>query len=278
MPNAPASTAAWTLERFLLELAERAYLADQTGTTAAVPTNDHDKDRLKRCFNLAYRSYCSSRPWTFLFQTVTLTMDPTGASAQCVDGDPSRYALPGGVLGPPANNWQYEDASSPYTEIVSADRGTSARRRQLMSGSSGVPTHAGHELEPSGQGPPASPTRWVATFTPAPSVAYVVSARFRVPVVDLSANSDVTIAGPDHDTAIFRAALYEWAKADMRLRPMLDVYKADADEARNAAVALDARNKPKRHGSPARTDSGFVPPVHEQGVIVTQYNGTTIPT
>lgn len=270
MLEAPATDNAWTFERHLLELAERAYLADQAGTKAAVPTNDSDKDRLKRTFNLAYRSYCARNPrWSFLMQTVELTLDPTGLRADCVDGDAGTYTLPGGVLGPPAGNWKYNDTRSPYLEIVSVDSGTIRRSRQVLGDSTGAPKYAGHDREPNG--------RWVLTLSPKPDAAYVIVGRFRVPAVDLSADSDVTIAGPDHDIAIHRAAVYEWAKADMRLRPNIEMYRADAEAAFADAVRLDGATKPRRFGVLKDTTSvegsgNF----RDQGAIVTQYNGTPI--
>lgn len=278
MPEAPVTSPAWTFAQHLLELAERAYLADQTGTKAAVPTNDADKDRLKRCFNLAYRSYCARNPgWTFMFQTVRVNFDPTGASESCFEGSASRYRLPDGVAGPPVGNWTYVDTSSPYQEIVCIDPNSLRRLRQTAGSAVGAPQYGAMTQEASGRPLPALPKCWVLTVTPAPGAVYSVEGRFRVPVVDLSADSDVTIAGPDHDIAIHRAALYEWSKSDMRLRPMLDVYKAEADEAFLEARKLDDAKRPRRLGV-LRNTTSVVPTrsVREEGAIVTKFNGNPI--
>ena len=272
-----------TAAELLLEIAERAHLADHTNpddendNRARLPEDPHDLDVLWRALRTGYGLFLRSNPnWQFVRRVVSLTFDLDGTGPANVAGDPARYRLPEYVSGPPEDAWTYGDDNS---DVLCIQPVSDAELRALQAASvqTGTPAFVSHRPFTPDDAGVAGRTAWEAVFYPAPGIAHTLSATFRIQAGHLVDLADRHVAGPDHDETIICAAVFHLARNDKI--PGLDRDTAEADWLKALADSrtLEAAKAPPTVGPLRKTGQPAAESRYRGRGHTFSYNGTPIP-
>lgn len=247
-------TLAMTFQDMMIRVAEFIGVADYSGGAAAIPTDAHDLDLVKRVCNDGWRRFCNAQArWNWMEPLTTVTFDPTGLGAQCsAPPDPSRYFLSDGFMGQVIGFWTY-DSTGPRVGIKTTDEN---HIRQLYAASGGVtgnPWLAATRVLASSVG--AYANRWELMLYPTPATVYTISGRIRVYPNKLVNNTDRHNAGIQFDEAVLAGMMAEAeiqrgdGKPGIRGNAYTDII--------SRAIGMDRANAPKRLGYNADGSDGY---------------------
>lgn len=242
----------------MLDLAVRvnqaSFGADGT-SEAALPTDAETLRRLESCVREALSLFLrSDKNWSFMFETVSITFDPSGQSEFCVGGDAGIYLLPAFVTSGPVGNWRYADSRTRLSEITTRSWQEVMRYRNRYI-NRGLPRYSGFKaLEPAEQAG-LSRSGMKVNFWPIPAQAYTIEAEFRVSVPKVIDLADRHPCGADHDDTILKWAEEVWREMDETDSELYLRVKAARLAALEQSQALDSTKRTRRHG-PKRLLSG----------------------
>ena len=233
-----------TFEELQIMLGERIGLLDHSGSTAAIPSDQALQDKLKRFVNNGYHTFVRSNPkWRFMRPQVELTLDPNGTGPYNIDGDAGLYLLPLGITGPPAQPFAYGTSEAWYEAIKVVPWDALLRMKVANPSFTGTPYMCAFAAHDPGEGDVGhGRRRWKVQFYPKPSTAYVVTAPFRLNLVDLLEPNDRHVAGSEHDMAILKAALWEWHVYDDEAGDAAAKAERDWTAELARSIALDAQH------------------------------------
>lgn len=251
-----------TFQSLCIRVAEYLGVADYSGGAAALPTDAHDLDLVKRLVNDGYRRFIGEMNWTFLLVPLTLTFG-TGE----VSTDASRYYLPDDFGGSLLDPFTY-DANGPGVTIVET---TPEQIRYLQAGqgdSTGDPAY--YAVRAINTTDTATGQRWEAVFWPTPSGTQTVTARYRRWPAAFTSNTDRSVAGFQHDRTVMAAAM---AEAESQKNDTIGIKEQSYTAALAASKRLDASSAPASLGyyGDNRGKGGGL-----RRFEVTQYNGVTL--
>ena len=290
----------YTFDEHLLALAEAVGLArsiddngnplgDDATVASRLPADPTDLDMLRRAWNEGYAAFCSGadplaragrKPyvnWTFLNQTVTITLAPGGDGPQNIRGDSSRYRLPAGISSGPKHAWTLEVPGVLGTRIV---EDTSSQRvmtylasLSATASSSGYPFMAACRPIPAPEGEQEGGA-WEVVVAPMPNFASTMSAQFRLVARRLRNGTDRHICGAQHDPALRAFAVMEWFRRDVDKPEKFQRVLADAAAKLDASVEMDKQMAPRVSGMIHDPGVGAIPVTRSQararsGTIVT---------
>lgn len=241
-------------------------------TAAAIPTDTHDLDLVKRLVNDGYRRFTNAYPkWNWLNPLTTVTFDPTGLGSQCVNSEAFRYYLPDGWFGQTTGFWTY-GTDGPRQRIETTDEN---RIRELYAASGGSTTGdpflVAHRPLAAAAGSFAK--RWEAIFFPIPSSVLTVTTRARLYPDKLTNGTDVTIAGFQHDEAVLLAAL---AAAELQRGDKTSIYEQQYAEALKRSIAIDLQTGNRRLGYNGDNSDSPIQRLRHPYTGVDSYNGVAI--
>lgn len=232
-----------TLADLLIALGERHgtsdYVPNQADNRIIVPQDPATRDRLTRAINAGRREVYSRMPDARCFQPrFTITMDPTGAGAQCVDGDASKYRLPYSVHGLAGGQWNWSmPGTSGFGGDVLQRHPTDLERLHYTAQSGGLNTHPQcMAFLRQALSNPAEPGRryaYVLWVFPAPDQAYVLRGQARVMYEPMTALTDLEPMGQQHaetilafasrDYKVGRCEPDEWATITQRCEQAIEI-------------------------------------------------------
>lgn len=207
----------------------------------ALPAEPSRLAAIRDAVDTAYARFIAANPqWTWLEQTLTVTMDPTGTTA--LNGDSARYLLPVGVASRPQRSWlvtlpsgtwvgECLDTSPSRVLSVQADR----------SEETGPPIVAA--CRPT-QDATTGATRWEVLVAPRPDQAYPMTADFRIYPVSMAELTDRHAAGAAHDQTIKDMACLAMVQGDASMASQVDRWQQTADRSLAQSLALDAEMQP----------------------------------
>lgn len=205
----PLIDTGWSFGRLILEVAEDAGLADQSGPVPAIPTDPATLDLVKRAVNKGYKEFLRLDPmWSFRRRAFTLTTSSDGTGPENVGNDAGVMRLPRWLTRAPDMDFRFIDENAPYgtlTPCTYAD----IRLRQQSTPMTGVPEMvAVHPLDQAdAHTGPGSGGGWAAYFWPTPDSAYQLESGGFVLPYDLVELEERHIAGAEHDETIKAFAL-----------------------------------------------------------------------
>jgi len=205
-----------TLADLLIALGERHGVTDYTPNQAdnriIVPQDPATRDRLTRAINAGRREVYSRMPEARCFQPrFHITMDPTGAAANCVGGDAAKYILPYSVQGLAGGQWNW---SMPGTGGFGGDmvqrHPTDLERLHYTASTNGLKTYPQcMAFLREALNNPAEPGRrfvYVLWVFPTPDQAYELRGQARVMYEPLTALTDLEPMGQQHAETILAFA------------------------------------------------------------------------
>ncbi|MDX2147577.1 MAG: hypothetical protein SFZ23_08655 [Planctomycetota bacterium] len=265
-----------TLSSLMLQLAVRAGEAVQTSdtdTTAKLPDDAYVQQRLREavnsgwlelvvpCIDPSQDSTIAGHEWSWLRTDVTITTDPTGQAANCVNGAADRYWLPRYVRDHARTDWVFEDqldrrCANVHHEIVD--------RKSRLHEMTGWPELAG--IRQVG-------TRYQVQFWPKPSAIYHLRAEFSATPVPLQ-DDDRHIAGQQFDGLVFAAAWLAWCREtnDERALAATQLYR----EQLVARVKADRRQGHAIRGMAWSQDRCTPAGERTRPLSTIRYNGTPV--
>ncbi len=247
----PLIDTGWTFGRLILEVAEDAGLADQTGAVAAIPSDAATLDRVKRAVNKGYQEFIRHDPqWSFRARAFVITTNSSGASHDSVNGQTGVIRLPRWLQRAPDVPFYFVDENSVYSQLVPFTY-AHVRSQQQRYPDEGVPSmYAVHPLEsPDGMVGPGSGVAWALYLWPTPDAAYQIESQGFVYPYEMVELEERHIAGAEHDQTIKAFALKQLYSG-----PHEDpAKKRDCAEAAKEQLALSlAADMPQRVGIKGR--------------------------
>ena len=184
-----------TFEDMILRVAEYLGVASYADTTAAIPTDTHDLDMCKRLVNDGYAQFLNEREWTFLSGEATVTPDGTNYI----------FDLPDDFQGELEGGFTYS-TTGPIAGMKEVDEEIIRTLRQGRS-VSGEPSLFAIQPKPTIDAT-TDTARWQVVFWPTPTdTTDTLTAKYRRVPNALSALTDRSIAGPQHDQTVKQAAI-----------------------------------------------------------------------
>lgn len=237
----------WSFGRLILEVAEDAGLADQTGSVAAIPTDAHQLDLIKRAVNKGYQEFIRMDPqWSFRNRSFTITTSASGTAPDAIGGDAGIIRLPRWLARAPETPFEFVDENSVYERVepVSYARVRGQQQRFPQSG----PPEMGCARPIDGDGRAVgqrSGTVWALYLWPTPDAAYTLESSGHVFPYDMVELEERHIAGAEHDETIKAFALKH-----LHGGPHEDAAKKQAcrDEADRQFLISKAADVPARVG------------------------------
>lgn len=257
-----------TFEDYIIRVAEYLGTASYGSTgllAAAIPTDVHDLDLVKRLCNDGWRKFVNANPiWNWINPIISLTLDPDGTTNRTVPLDSgisaeeqipraARYFLPDGFYGQLVTNFTYPPAG-PRIEI---EQTTEEHIRQLFAGAAtttGDPYLSA--VRPlADQGVPVEfRARWECIVFPTPDSTHTLTARARIypnRLIDLKSRHN---AGLQNDEAVLASML---ATAELQRENAPGAQAAAFGTALANAIAMDQKTAPRSLGYNAdRSDEG----------------------
>ena len=242
---APRPDTSLTLNDIILRVAEAAGCAGSDSTTgkATVPTVAHDYDKCLRAVNdgieMIYRAWTE---WSFLDQSLQITMSTDGTGPFNVDSDPGRYRMPWYITTPPKE-----------PQIVARGSGNSTYICPVVNRQKVVLARAQGDTN---GGPPsiacidqiAGPERrsWELIVYPDPDYAYTLEATFRVFAPRLTLPTDRHIMGAAHDQTVIAAAIHAMKMRDSKdpveRKNFRDAFEEAVIQSKQIDSAMNPRN------------------------------------
>ncbi len=178
---------------------------DSAGNPLA-PADGYALNLCRRIVNEGRKAFYTERPrWRFLRQRVSLTFDPTGASAQ--NGENLwTYRMPRWFTGVGTEPWVFESPKQYHGEIGYMGE-EEIRRRHAIAQTSGVPLVFSYSKANQDGSPRERRAGWTAIFWPQPSIVHSISTQVRGGFYTMDHAEDVDVAGPDHEDTIKWACL-----------------------------------------------------------------------
>lgn len=174
-------------------------------------------------------------PSTF---TVNSTLKIAGPNN--VGGEAYRYYMPGDFYGVMKSSFIY-DENGPRVAI---DEITEVELREYRAGSRSTGTATLYSFRPINTTNATTGRRWEAMFWPEPTGSYRVSGVYKRFPQALTASTDVSVAGFQHDQTILAAAL---AAAEIYRNDTIGVHESSYQQALARSMKLDARATPARN-------------------------------
>jgi hypothetical protein len=238
-------------------------VGDYLGLPTDADALDDDVTLAKQLVNDGYRRFITARPdWRFLSPLNTITFV----------ADTAAYDLPDGSYGDALEPWTFAASTGPRWSIQQVDEAM-IRRLQSAGDVSGDPVYAA--VRPKAVDATSTTARWEVVFWPTPSAVLTVSARMRLFPDALSADTDHSVAGFQHDQTILAAAL---AAAELARNDTIGIHEKTYQQRLMDSIRIDQAVAPRRmggygDGSDDRGGMGRRPSSYFQ---VDTYNGTTV--
>lgn len=236
----------------LLAVAAREMGFEYIGSSGdiASPEDDYDLAAAKRIVRRALRRVTAAdTEWIWLLQRITINLVTT-AGSQNVDGDPARYRMPYWFGGSHMDDWQYTGSLQPLYRPRVVNRNVFAD----LTSDLGTDVSADPEiitfrkLTPAGGGDDPG---WELVVHPAPVRARTLEGTVRAFPENMSEDGHRFVAGPEYSRLIETAVLLEAAAENAQ--DMLPMRQADYQEALGEAKRMNAKTKPRYHGTLVRT-------------------------
>lgn len=184
-----------TFSDIILRVAEYLGVADYSGGAAAIPTDAHDLAMCKSIANDGYARFINDYNWTFLNGEVDIT--PNGTDYI--------FSMPDDYMGEMLGVFTY-----PTTGPVAYMKETTEETiRKLKAGRevTGFPSLFAFRPKDT-VGATTDSARWEVLFWPTPvDTVNTLSGRYRRFPQKLSATTDRSVAGPQHDQSVKQAAI-----------------------------------------------------------------------
>lgn len=279
-----------TLGDLMLTLAERMgwhKVPSQADNRSQLPDDPNLRDRLKRAINNGreeiYRRM--STAWCFK-PTITITLDPTGASAQNVDGDPAKYRVPFNVQGIAGATWSWRlpSATSGYGGTLQQRHSSDIlAMHNADAAATGTSRPVAMALVQGQLNNPSEPGRRTAAFVhiwPDPDQAYVIEGQARIMYAPLTELSDLEPMGQQHSQLVVTAGERDIKlnHPDMTARREINVR---FNEQVALSIELDNQNRPQSIGTGYDPDAlrqaqKYAPIWDDRSAIVTHVNGISV--
>ncbi len=276
-----------TLGDLMLTLAERMGLhkvPSQADNRSQLPDDPNLRDRLKRAINNGREEVYRRMATAWCFKPVlSITTDPTGASAANVGGDPSMYRLPFNVHGIAVGQWNWRLAGQTGYGGTMQQRHPSDILALHASAASGTSRPVAMALTQTQLSNPSEPSRRTASVVhvwPTPDQAYVIEGQARVMYAPMTELSDLEPMGQQHSQTIVTAG-----ERDFKLNHP-DMQKRQEIEERFAqqvalSIELDNEQRPQTIGigfdpDAIRQSQKYAPVWPTQAAIVTHVNGISV--
>lgn len=251
-------------DQIAIRVAEYLGIADygSSGSSgAAVPTDAHDLDLVKRLVNDGIRMFISDNPkWYWMRKLYSLTVSNEAVPEQ-VDGDPGRYMMPQDFNGDAMGYWTFGEDQNVWPEIVTLPETVIRQWRSIHSGNqSGIPHYAAFRRLEDQYVPAGQRGRWEVMFYPDPGQAYVVQLPYRHyfnELVDLT--QDYQPAGMEHDETVVAAAI---AKAELDRDDVLGSRHQYYEKCLKNSIRVDLQQAPKTVGG--NLDRSSLPHVYNR--------------
>jgi hypothetical protein len=214
-----------------VRVAEAIGQADHSGDTAAPPTDALALDRIKRAINDAVADIARKASWLWLRQTVTITLDPDGASVTNIDSDATRYMLPVHVVSAPYGRVTWRNAANTTGgQVFSASTDRLLHLTALHPSATGAPQVCSVQAAAGVNRPVGSRAVMEMRVWPKPSEAFTMTCSFSVTPVPLVHDGDRGIWPAYMDLPIIR-------KAAANTMGYTDPEYAPAQQAADLAIA-----------------------------------------
>jgi hypothetical protein len=251
----PEPTLALSFNDLILRVAEHGGKAVYAqSAAAAIPTDPHDLDLVKRIVNDGWRRFVNSNPkWHWLTPTFRITFDPDGTTSRTVeqvDGDDSdavraaRYYAPDGFFGHMVSNFTYPP-DGPRVRIDVTDEQQIRELYAAASGTTGDPFLVAWRPIPNRHSATQHNRRWEFIFWPTPDSGHTVTARCRLYPNRLAELEERHAAGFQFDEAVLAACMAEWERQQEDEQGAMESQWA---EALTRAIAIDQASAPRRLG------------------------------
>lgn len=274
-----------TLGDLMLTLAERMgwhKVPNQSDNRSQLPDDPNLRDRLLRAINAGRQEVYRRMPSAWVFRPrITITLDPTGTGAQCVDNSPAKYALPYNCPATAGTTWtwslgtgyggQLEQRHPADVVAMHAGDTTGASRPTTMA--------LVHQTLNNPQEPGRRTTNYLHIW-PTPDQAYTLEGEIRLLYGPLYQLNDLEPMGEQHAQLIVTAG-----ERDIKLNhPDLAVRKEINErfnEQVEISIELDNQSKPQTIGvgydpDAERQAMRYRPVWPAQRAIVTHVNGVSV--
>lgn len=219
-----------TLEQMLIRLAEtHGVLEVGTDGQPALPSDNMTLERLKRAIQDGIgEMQAASYQWHVLRPVVEITVGSD--SPQCIDGDPTRYALPWNVVGQPGSGWSFHLTGSAFRGSVFSS--TAAQVAEFnASGLTGPPQYIAVV-------PGRNAGEWEMHLAPAPDAAYTFTAQASLLAFKPAQLYQRSPFGAVHDQTVLAAARWNLYRDDFGEERRKD-YEADFEKALARSIEFD---------------------------------------
>lgn len=241
-----------------IRVAEFLGVADYSGGAAAVPTDPHDLDRVKRIINDGWREFAGAQPrWNWLTPTFTIQFDADGSTTRTVDDSvfpaplqdrsiprAARYYMPDGFYGVMISWFTYE-RDGPIQRIDNVNESI-IREYHATAEAAGDPYMAAIRPLPTlADLTDVSNSRWELIVYPAPESADYITGRCRIFPNKLVNDGDYHAAGFQFDNVVLAACLAEAEKQQEHTAGVKQqLYMAELQK----ALLIDRDSKPRSLG------------------------------
>lgn len=216
---------------------------------AQIPLDPHDLDRCIRAVNdgrndfyrMAAKAQSLRREWSF-------TLSPEGTGPRCVHGTPTLYAGEWWMAGGPVDEWAWSDPSfSTGGRAMRRENSDLFVLAQRDSSRRGYPVGVAAVRISDDQRGTSSRPPWAFRVFPSPDQAYILTGRFRLSYVAMTAMEHRDPAGATFDLPIAAcaAARIHQHNPDLSIR---DHYRQVADRMVLEALAAEHVDQPKNIG------------------------------
>ncbi|HZW08008.1 MAG TPA: hypothetical protein VFF65_12870, partial [Phycisphaerales bacterium] len=192
--------------------------------------------------------------WSFLTDTVALTLSPDGSGASCIAGDAGRYRLPNTIRSAPVGDWTLSFATGQVWKVRSTSPALVAERRAASAGASAPVVAAVRSLaNPDDANGGAA---WEVIIAPTPDMAYTMQATFRQHT-EWSELDARHIAGGEHDYTLTRLAVWEYKRRDVLPLAERAGLAKEAEQLVAKSRALDMGRRPTLLGTAPQTAATY---------------------
>jgi hypothetical protein len=276
-----------TLKDLMLELALRmGWQKHGSGTdnTPQLPDDANLLFRLKNSINNGRREVMRRMPTAWCFRPrVTITLDPAGTGAQCVDGDPSKYRLPRNAAGLADGEWTWSLTAGYGGPLQQRHASDLAYMHASTSTNSLTSRPAVMALAMATLNNPAEPGRQTCPFLwvyPPPDDAYTISGTLRLVYTPLAGLDDVDPMGDLHAETLVTAGERDLKinHPDLQHRALMEQMLQAAVE---RSIETDNQNRPQQlgigHDPDATRQAGRGATAWpDQAAMVTTVNGVSV--
>lgn len=218
-----------TIEDLLIRLAETIGVSEPASDgTPGLPSDTVLLTRLKKCITdgIGLMQLANSK-WRVLRPVVEVQLGTD--SPACIDGDPTKYALPWYVVAQPGGGWQFVLEGSWSGPVVST---TFHRIAELNATDLTGPPRAVAMV------PGARPGEWEIRLAPAPDAAYVLRAQCSLLAFKPTQLYQRSPFGAAHDQTVLAAAKWCYVRDEAADSRKAD-FQAEFDSLLAASIKFD---------------------------------------